>query len=196
MNHQISGNQIGAVDVFTGRGHGRMTATALIFLGGFLLASCATLFGPSHIVPEEPTAREQMRVADRQLTTVRATFDEDLRREETRKAIAAFRAVVERFPKDTEFTPLAHYYWARLSQEIEEHRRAERIYRDVLRLYPNDDVVNAFSLFGLAEALQELDRRQESLDTYRELVDVYAQSDDPNIRERVAVARNRAGRVM
>lgn len=197
MIRKFFGNLMGRAGVGIGRGRLQVFGmAALLLVGGLLLASCASLFGPRYIVPEEPSAREQMRIAERQLSDARTTFDEDLRREETRKAIAAFRAVVERFPRDTDFTPLAHYYWASLSQEIGEYRRAERVYRDALRLYPNDDVVNAFSLFGLAETLQELNRRQESLDTYRELIDVYAQSDDPQIRQRVQVARSRAGRVM
>lgn len=161
-----------------------------------LLGSCASWFAPRHAVPEEATAREQMRIAERQLENARTTFDPDMRTEELEKAVAAFRAVVERFPDDRNFTPLAHYYWAMLTQDLGEYRRAERLYRETLRKYPNDEVVNASALFGLAETYERLGRGRDAQDTYRELVEIYANSSDPIIQDLVSIARVRRGRVL
>lgn len=197
---QFFGNQSTGRVVHIGEGRGTRAATPFLMVGLLLmtltLSSCASLFGPRHAVPEEATAREQMRVAERQLEAARTTFDPDMRQEELEKAVAAFRAVVERFPNDSNFTPLAHYYWAMLSQEKGNSRRAERLYREVLRRYPNDDVVNASALFGLAETYEQLGRGRDSQETYRELVEVYANSDDPIIQDLVQIARVRRGRVL
>jgi tetratricopeptide (TPR) repeat protein len=156
-----------------------------------LTTGCSWLTGPTFIVPDEATAREQMEVAQRQLSDARQTFDEELRKEEIRKAIAACQKVVDRFPNDRRFTPVAHLFVASLYQELGEHRRAERVYRQVLKLYPEDAEVNSGALFGLAETLEKLGKAEESKETYRELVDLYGQSNQRTIRERVEVARLR-----
>jgi len=193
--HEAGNKSVGPV-VYQGGRAASIFATALIVIMTMTLSSCASLFGPKHFVPEEASAREQMRVAERQLENARTTFDPELRIVELEKGVAAFRAVVERFPNDRQFTPLAHYYWALLTQQMEHHRRAERIYRDVLRLYPDDQVVNASALFGLGETYEQLGRGAQSSETYRELIEVYGNSDNSTIRDLVAIARTRRGRVL
>ncbi|MCC5876947.1 MAG: tetratricopeptide repeat protein [Candidatus Sumerlaeia bacterium] len=201
MISSFFGNQSARQIVHTGEGRGIRAGITPLITGILLLmvlstSSCTSIFGPKHAVPEEATARDQMRIAERQLEATRTTFDPDMREEELEKAVAAFRAVVERFPNDSNFTPLAHYYWALLTQQQGRYRSAERLYREVLRRYPNDDVVNASSLFGLAETYEQLGRGRDSQETYRELVEVYANSDDPVIQDLVQIARVRRGRVL
>lgn len=141
------------------------------------------------VVPRVDTPREQASIAHRQYIRAMGTADEDLRRQEYLRSLAAFDVVVKSFPDDREFTPPSHLMKADLHFRMRDYRRAESEYREVVRRYPDIGEIHAGALYGLGDSLYELRRFREGKEAFRQLMDTYGQSDNANIRDRVRMAR-------
>ena len=173
-----------------------LTRLAAIFCVVIFLTGCAGILSDRYVIPDQPTAAEQAWTADEQLRVAQRTPDPDEQAEEFRKAAAAFEKVVERFPKDRQYTPAAHLLEAEIYFRLEDFRRAERTYRDVIRLYPEVADVHVNALFGVAEAITARGKGAAGKDYYRQVIDIYGESDDPNIVRRVKMAKQRYDRIL
>jgi tetratricopeptide (TPR) repeat protein len=166
----------------------------IVVLAG-ILPGCS-IFRKGPVVPEMMTASEQARVADDQLRLAQRTPDEDARRKELKKASAAFQQVVTRFPDDTTYTPAAYLILGDIHYRLEDYKNAERYYRTVVREYPNIADVHAGALYGLGETLTAAGNGRAGKEYYRQMLDIYAETDNPLIRERMAIAKRRYDQVL
>lgn len=180
---------------FTGRWSALrfMLTMATIMAMAMVLAGCTARETrmPRVLIPEEDTPRDQFLVAEQQAREARGIFDERVRRDELRKAIAAYQAVEDRFPNDERYTPASSVLIAEIYRDIEDHERARRQFEHVLQRYPNDRDVHISALLGLGETLDALGRPIEAQRYYKMLMDQYGTSTDPRIRQIVEQARIR-----
>jgi TolA-binding protein len=172
--------------------------SALMIFSITLLGGCGLknkLFGPDFTVPEKNSAREQAQIADRESRQAQQLVESKSRREAHLKAIAAFRAVQDRFPDDLVYTPAASLMEGDLYVRIDEFKRAESAYRRTIARYPTIPDVHAGALLGLGETLYRLNRNQEGNETLKQLVETYERTEDPAIQARVRRANSQMDKV-
>lgn len=180
-----------------------MTVRPALLLAALLMAcvllsaaSCGrrsdTQPGRVHI-PVQETARDQFQVARQQQRNAEGVFEDRLRERELRVAIMAYQRVVDLFPNDEEWTPLAALLIGDLQRQIGENQDAIAQYQRVLEAYPEDIPARFTALFGMGRALDDLRRPQEAELYYRMLIEESSLTgiDDEAIREMVAIARRR-----
>jgi len=166
-----------------------------------LLILCVTLTGcslfnrkektPRYLIPEMDTAREQYTLADRQYRDALGMFAPEARNTELRKSVQAFEMVVQRFPLDMRYTPVADLMIANVYREVGELAKAEPQYRRVLSRYSDDEAIRIDALIGLGQTLDDLRRPSEAKVHYKMVIDQYSSSQDPAIRRSVELARAR-----
>lgn len=145
--------------------------------------SCSRTVGSADIlVPEADTAKDQWWIAERQKAVANGVYDKNVREDELRKAIAAYRSVETRFPDDERYTPVASLMVATIQRELENYEAAIRQYEHVLKSYPTDEEVRVSALYGLGLSLDRANRQAEALVYYKQVLDEYSSSTKPRVR--------------
>lgn len=146
---------------------------------------------PNVLIPREDTAREQFVVAEMQYQQALGVYDPKVRAEEMRKAIVAYKAVEDRFPNDSKYTPVSALLIGNIYQDLEDYEKAVAQYKHCLESYPNDTEVRISSLYGTGESLDELGQPEEAQTYYKLLIDEFEGNSDPKVREMVGQAQIR-----
>ncbi len=180
-------------------------ATALILL---LAVGCGTLFGKrSFIIPEENTPGEQFAVARTQEKRARGTLVRSSRVEEFDKAVAAYDAVITRFPSDQQYVPAAWIakseLWYQLGSEDSKYfPRALKGFRTAADRFADQADIRAAALWGLGRTYDQLAReagdsksgrasQQNAQAAYKAIIDEFSNHEDPAIRSLAAQAKLR-----
>ena len=184
-------------------------ATGLILLLAIaMLQSCSLFKKEAYIIPEENTPREQFAVARDTETRAKGSFDKSVRREEYNKAIAAYGAVISRFPSDLEYTPAAWLARAELyyqfgTDDSKHYANAIDGFRTAADKYSAQDDIRAASLWGLGRTYDQLARDEKSSArksfenqtkaqmAYKAVIDEFNGHESPAIRQLVSQARLR-----
>jgi len=183
-------------------------AGTILILAMLLLQSCSLFKKQSFIIPEENTPREQFAVARDTEQRAKGSFDKSVRREEYNKAIAAYGAVISRFPSDLEYTPAAWLQRAELHYQFGSDNAKHYVdaidgFRTAADKYSNQDDIRVASLWGLGRTYDQLARVPDSSSrksyenqtkaqmAYKALIEEYTGHESPAIRALVAQARLR-----
>jgi hypothetical protein len=142
-------------------------AGLILILSVVMLQACTLFKKEPFIIPEENTPREQFAVARDTEARAKGSFDKDVRRDEYNKAIAAYGAVISRFPSDLEFTPAAWLQRAELyyqfgSDDPKHYAKAIEGFRIAADKYSNQDDIRVASLWGLGRTYDMLARDPDS----------------------------------
>ncbi len=174
----------------------RIPMTMFILAAGlFLAAGCRggakTLTREDVLIPHEDTVREQFALATAQERDAKGIYDKEVRSEELQKTIFAYETVEERFPDDTQFTPVSAFKIAELQQELGWHAEAIKRFDHVLQRWPEDETVRMMALYGRGKSLDELKRPEEAQVYYKMLIDEFESSPDADVRSLVEKSRQR-----
>ena len=156
-----------------------------------LLAAGCGLFNRRPLVPELPTAQDQYLFAYQQKEDLKHRLIEKSEMdEEYRKIIYAYQQVIDRFPDDERFTPLAWLSQAELYDRMDEDKEAVEHYDVVLERYQDDDVLQAAALLGEGRALIDMHRFEEGRLVLMRCVDTYKDNPDKNIQYYIAECKH------
>lgn len=172
------------------------------------LLGCGGLFGrKSYIIPEENTAAEQFSVAMTQEKRARGTLVKATRVEEYNKAVAAYDAVISRFPSDQQFSPAAWIakseLWYQLGgEESSYYAKALKGFRTSADKFADQADIRAAALWGLGRTYDQLARaqgdsaagrssQQSAQAAYKAIIDEFSNHEDPAIRSLVGQAKLR-----
>jgi tetratricopeptide (TPR) repeat protein len=174
-----------------------MILRATVAVAAALTLTACSWFDPPdpYIVPEKDTPREQLLIARDQEKIARQTFSRKNREEEYRKAIAAYRAVIDRFPKDEEATPFAFLRIGDLETELDRTPQALAAFTTAADKYAKDESVRVLALWGIANAHEKAGSKAEAQKTYRAILEEFGRSSDKTTQAIVAQARLRYNRV-
>lgn len=89
------------------------------------------------------------------------------------KAIYAYSKVIEYFPKDTVYTPLASVDIANLYTMKKEYKTAVKIYNEALDKYSKNDFVYAASLYGLGKCYHRMEKYPKSIECFNKCIEEF-----------------------
>ncbi len=176
----------------------RWGARPAVLLSLLLLVGCGLFGRKSYIIPEENTAAEQFSVAAVQEKRARGTLVKATKVEEFRKAVAAYDAVISRFPSDQQYVPAAWIAKSELwylmgSEDSSSYARALAGFRMAADKYADQPDIRAAALWGLGRTHDQLARergdtsagrtsQQNAQTAYKAIIDEFSNHEDPAIR--------------
>ena len=132
----------------------------------------------SFVIPVYDTAEEQFRFAEKYYTDTLPSIDPERRREQMLKAIACFNKVVERFPDDEEWTPLALIWTGDVYYKSKDFEDAIKYYERARENYPNYDYVQIKALWAEGKSLELMSNYDQAHQMHREVLDRYEERKD------------------
>jgi len=168
------------------------------------LAACGLLPAsrPEVFVPLQNSAREQFNYAKQYEEQNRLALvdrgNPTRVRDRTAAVIAAFAKVVEHFPDDRDFTPLARLEIADLRAGLEisrlepsrrDLRAAISEFQNLRREYPEYEYIQAKAAYDEALCWRKLKDYERAQDLFRHVMDTYGSRDDPVLKQISEYAR-------
>jgi tetratricopeptide (TPR) repeat protein len=187
---------------FPGRQVRRSAALGGVAAAAILICACrwipgARREGPRIFVPELGTAREQLAFArQRRLTTIIPKSDVEKRDMRLAQVLAAYEKVVELFPDDLEFTPVARLQVCELRLRYGQPAEALKLSEAILAIYGDLPYEDARARYLRGRSLEELGARAEAQAAYKDCLDRYVDSDDEAVKMVVALCRDLYERVV
>jgi len=166
---------------------------AVILLGAVAMG-CARLkrSGESDVVfGRRDSARDQYYDAVKFNEATLVPREPKIRDMRLRRVIAAYQMVLDHFPDDPLYTPLA---WASIGNcysRMEEYRRAIRIFKEIEERYPNYPFVHAEAEWIIGSSLDKMGKSAEAKRHYRRCVDTFRHSENDQIKFYVALCEQR-----
>jgi len=163
-------------------------STAL--LAGFAICGCSHLSlkkEPEVVFPRLDTARAQFYYAARydENTLVGGSREERNRR--LRRIIAAYQTVLDNFPDDQFYTPLALASIANCYFRMGDYREAIKIFEEAKKRYPNYPFIHAQAEYKIAQSLDRLGKTAEAKRRFKRCIDTFRHSENDQIRAIVAM---------
>ena len=155
------------------------------------LPGCSALAKPKKAPPEEqrliipdyPTPKDQYNFARvYQASQIKANDAKRLSAQYD-KAIQAYKKVIELFPADEQFTPLAMLNWGDCVGMQGDLEGARAIYKEAAERWPNLDLIQARANYSTARTLDQERRFEEGKAIYKLLMERYGNSENPAVRQ-------------
>jgi tetratricopeptide (TPR) repeat protein len=135
------------------------------------------------IIPDYPTPKDQYNFARvYQASQIKANDPKRLS-SQYEKAIQAYKKVLELFPNDEQFTPLAMLNWGDCVGMQGDMAGGRAIYKDAAERWPNIDLIQARANYSTARTLDQEKRFEEAKVIYKLLMDHFGNSQDPALRQ-------------
>ena len=148
---------------------------------------CAS--GRGYLIPDKETAAQQYLKAVEERSQRQRLITKDLDRKFA-PVIAAFRKVVDRFPDDETYTPLALIDIGDVYRKgLRKPGKAMKYYERVFENYPNSDFLQARSMIAMARCRLQMGANAKAQGQFKEIVDVFEGHPDPQIAQIVAEAK-------
>lgn len=153
------------------------------------LGGCASIpFGGAStenqlVIPEFPSAKEQYGFATLFKDSTIPATDENRREVQVSRLTQCYDQVVQKFPDDPTYTPLARLEMADAARSIAQLKDAQRQYNEILADYPGNEYVQARSLYSIGRTLDSLHDYEEAKIYYRRVHDEYADSSSAAVRD-------------
>jgi tetratricopeptide (TPR) repeat protein len=103
-----------------------------------------------YVIPLQPSAQAQFNYARALEKPYRSPLRARSRKDDYARALAAYRAVLEKFPEDRLWPPRARLRIALMQESEGEKSVALRTYENLIKEYPNADDIQAAALYGAA----------------------------------------------
>ncbi|GAB4312631.1 MAG: hypothetical protein Kow0059_03300 [Candidatus Sumerlaeia bacterium] len=167
-----------------------------------VLASLICGLGCAHwarkpVIPQLPTAREQFFYAlERRERLARTPIKNEEMHDEYMAVIRAYEDVIERFPDDRQYTPMAHLAAGTLYNKINEPARALKHWDILLDKYGDSDAeLNAAALTGKGESLSMLGRYDEARLVFLKCIDTYENDSNDTVKNQVVRCRRHLAQI-
>lgn len=161
-----------------------------------LLIACAVLGGCSLpgraqsapaaeklIIPDYPTPKEQYNFARMYQSSQVRTSDKLRRDTQLDKAIQAYRKVLELYPNDEQFTPLALLNIGDCVGMKKDYRGARAVYAEASQRWPHLELIQARAAYSTARTLDQEQKFEEGKVIYKNIMEQYGNSEDPAVRQ-------------
>ena len=158
-----------------------------------LLAICGACSQSPYVIPESETAAQQYKFAERQEQNYLNAVNKQKHDENSRKAIAAFRVVMKRFPDDKVFYPKSEYRIAFILDKENKTDQALKMYNKMIKNYPDNPQILASSLYGAA-VIYDGKKKYAKAQTYYERV-IKEFGNNKEFDRLVIASKNRYSRV-
>ncbi|MBM3334857.1 tetratricopeptide repeat protein [Candidatus Sumerlaeota bacterium] len=164
----------------------RVVAAALAIVGSVIVLGCATPAKSPAVFAQFNTAREQYFAA--------AKFDMEtlVRRGQERGferlgwIITGYQMVLDHFPDDPLYSPLAHLCIADCYMRMSEYRKAIRTFRAIEARYPNHPFAHAQAERQIGRAYDSLGQPATAKRYYKRCIDTFRHSENDQIKAIVA----------
>ncbi len=143
------------------------------------------------VIPDFDTAQEQFAYASSLHVGVLPSLDKKKRRQQLERWIQAYSKVVERFPDDKTYTPLAYLTVAECQADLGKIQIARSMFREATERWGDNELVVARAMYDLAVTLDQEQRYSESQQIYREIIERFKDSQKPGVGEIVKKAQAR-----
>lgn len=161
-----------------------------------LLIACAVLGGCSMakkaqsapteeklIIPNYPTAKDQYNFARVYQNSQVRTSDKTRRDVQLDKAIQAYRKVLEVFPNDEQFAPLAMMNIGDCVGMKKDYRGAREVYAEAAARWPHIELIQARTAYSTARTMDQEQRFEDGKAVYKKIMEQYGNSQDPAVRQ-------------
>lgn len=171
----------------------------MLVAGCMALAGCSLGFSlrkssrePTKLViPDFDSPREQYAYAASIQRAMLPSLDKERRRIQLDRIIQSYSKVVENFPDDKTYTPVAFVTIAESYAELDEQGRAQSMFREAMTRWSDNDYIVARCMLDIAMSLDRQRRYSESQKLYREILERFKDSRKPGVGEIVARAQAR-----
>ena len=150
--------------------------------------SCAK---PTWYIPEYDTPREQYLYAIKLRSELPLTFARERLDEKLRHTVAALHTVIERFPNDEQYTPLAYLSLADMYTRLKEHKQALKYFSQTIEKYPNEDELHAAALYGQARSYERLGKPEKAFQSYKTCIDLFETHQSEDVQRAVQACKQR-----
>jgi tetratricopeptide (TPR) repeat protein len=143
------------------------------------------------VFPRLDSAREQFYYAaqyDEQTLVGKGPERRDVRLE---RIIAAYQTVLDHFPNDRLYAPLALAGIGNCYFRMGDYPKAIRVFKDTKRRYPNYPFVHAQAEWRIGESLQQMGKAEEAKESYRRVIDTFRHSKNDRIQLIVTICKSR-----
>lgn len=147
-------------------------------------------------VPEFKTPREQWVFAHDMHTRSFMPVEPAQRPRHLKRLVAGYEKVIERFPEDQQFTPLAKLEICELQFRYEQYPLSLQMADSIIADYSSIEYIDAKARFVRGLSLENLDRRIEAQKTYKECIDKYKDSTDELVKVVIGRCRRLYERVV
>jgi len=171
-----------------------------------LACGCSWLGGSRHsvFIPEMNTAAEQCNFAQQLQANTFPSKDPKKQQQRLARLLAAYDKVIERFPDDPLWTPLAKLQIVELYMAAEMPQKAlpvvDQLVAQVEELIASGqtdlEYIDAKARYDRGRCLEEAGRKAEAQEAYRDCMDRHKESTDSKIKIVVGWAKNRYERAV
>ncbi|MGB9691703.1 MAG: tetratricopeptide repeat protein [Candidatus Sumerlaeaceae bacterium] len=178
----------------------------LMALTSVVLLTSALVFTPAHlsafslfrrsepkklVIPDFESAREQYAYAASLQAAMLPSFDKNRRRIQLDRIIQCYSKVVDNFPNDTVYTPVAFVSIAEAYAELGKDQQAQAMFHEALQRWADNDYIVARSMLNIAISLDRQKRFSESQKIYKDIMERFRNSQKPGVKEIVTRAESR-----
>jgi len=178
-------------------------AAAALFCGFLTLGCFLWPFGksggrePQVFVPEHETAREQYWFAyTKHQETLIPPSDPKSRERRLKQILAGYQKVVDLFPDDRDYTPLAKLQIGELYRSYKLLPEALKMSESIIADYGDIEFIDAKARYDRGRALEELGRAAEAQQAYKDCMDRHKDSKDKDVLMVVGWCRRLYERVL
>jgi hypothetical protein len=143
------------------------------------------------VIPDFDSAREQYAYAASLQNGMLPSLDKTRRRQQLDRIIQAYSKVVQNFPDDKVYTPVAYVTIAESQAEMGKEDIAQGMFHDAMQRWAENDYIVARCMLDIASSLDRQKRFSESQKVYRDIIERFKDSQKPGIGDIVARAKAR-----
>ncbi len=151
-----------------------------------LLFSCVKQI----FIPEFNTPKEQYEFAKSEKDGSLIIVDKKKRIEKYDNIILAFKKVIEKFPDDKDYTPLAYISIGDCYRLIDQFQKAADNYEKAFELYGDMEEIKPFALYGAAVSYDHLKDFEKAQHYFKIILDNYENTEKRELRDLVKKARD------
>lgn len=162
---------------------------AAAILAALCISGCAALPGGSSaddttlVIPDFPTAEEQYSFASLYEKSALKAADPGRREKQLHREIQCYEKVVQGFPQDSKYTPLARLEIADARCSLGDYRKAAAEYETIYDSYPESEYIRARSLYTRARLLDQQLKYEEAQKMYRRVHEEFAGSSSGAVQD-------------
>lgn len=150
-----------------------------------LLLSCSEKI----YIPDYNTAKEQYEFAKEEKDSYKIIVNKEKKRLKYERVVLAFDKVLQKFPEDKEYRPLALISIGDCYRSIDKYDKAAKSYEEALTLFGDVEDIKPFALYGAAICYDKLKDFERSQLYYKTIIDSYSNNSKSAIRDIVRKAK-------
>jgi len=143
------------------------------------------------VIPDFDNVRDQYAYAVSMQQSMLPSTDKKRRRVQLDRLIQCYSKVVENFPEDKTFTPVAYVTVAECYMARGDERLAHSMFQQAMQKWSDNDYIVARCMLDIANAYDRSQRYSEAQKLYKEIMERFKDSKVPGVSDIIARARAR-----